>query len=253
MANKGVGLNTKLVMPSVVIIATIAICLVLKPEEPTELYWVNLGFGVFWELIFFGWMALSRSETSVVSSVFKAVSGGMSLYYVIISFLIMLVYTIGLAEHIHIKWYICVLVVLTIIWYILGSLVAHYDNSFSDQQDMLNESKAIVTLNASKMLQLVIRCSQIYKGQGAKYATEANIKNPVERLSQKFQFISPNVLKNSMAVSQLNMIITTCDELLDNLESAEDKETFKKAEEKLERFVKTSIADIDFLKNTTRR
>lgn len=253
MASKGIGLNTKLVMPIVVIIATIAICLVLKPEEPTELYWVNLGFGVFWELIFFGWMSLSRSDTSTVSSVFKAVSGGMSLYYVFISFVIMLVYTIGLTEHIHIKWYICVLVVLTIIWYVLGSLVAHYDNSFSDQQDALNESKAIVTLNASKISQLVIRCSQIYKEHGVKYTTQANVKNPIERLSQKFQFISPNVLKNSMAVTQLNMMIITCDELLDNLESAEDSEAFGKAEEKLERFVKASIADIDFLKNTTRR
>ena len=56
-----------------------------------------------------------------------------------------------------------------------------------------------------------------------------------------------------MAVSQLNMMINTCDELLDNLEDSVDKDTFKKAEEKLERFVKTSIADIDFLKKTTRK
>lgn len=253
MSNKGIGMNTKLVMPIVVIIATIVICLILKPEEPTTLYWINLGFGIFWEFIFFGWMSLSRSDTSVVSSVFKAVSGGMSLYYVFISFIIMLVYTIGLAEQIHIKWYLSVLAVLTIIWYVLGSLVAHYDNVISDKQDSLNESSAIVALNSSKMSQLAVRCNQIYKNHETKYVTEANIKNPVERLSQKFQFITPNVLRNSMAVSQLNMMINTCDELLDNLEDSVDKDTFKKAEEKLERFVKTSIADIDFLKKTTRK
>ena len=165
----------------------------------------------------------------------------------------MLVYTIGLAEHVHIKWYICLLAALTIIWYIVGGFIAHYDNVFSDQQDALNESKAITTLNASKMSQLVIRCSQIYKENGTKYTIQVNAKNPMERLAQKFQFISPNVLRHSTAVAQLNMMITTCDELLDKLESAEDNETFKKAEEKLERFVKTSIADIDFLKNTMRR
>lgn len=252
MASKGIGLNTRLVMPLVVIIATIVIGLVLKSEEPTTLYWVNLGFGVFWEFVFFGWLALSRSDTSEVSSVFKAVSGGMSLYYVFISFIVMLVYTIGLSSHVHIKWYICVLAALTVIWYVLGSLVAHYDNSFSAQQDSLNDSKAVVTLNASKMLQLSARYSQICKELGVKYGMETNAKNPVGQLSQKFQFISPNVLRKSTAVARLNAMITACDELLDNLESAEDKEAFKKAEEKLERFVKTSIADIDFLKNTTR-
>lgn len=252
MVNKGVGLNTKFVMPLIVIIATLVITLVLKPEEPTTLFWVNLGFGLLWEFVFFGWLALSRSDSSSFSSVFKAVSGGMSLYYVVISFFVMLVYSIGLSDVIHIKWYICILVVLTVLWYVLGSLVIHYDNSFSTGQQELNDAKAVTTLNTAKLSMLANRCSQIYDDHGEKYETEANIKNPVERLLPKFKSITPNVLRNSMTVTQLNLIINNCEELLDKLESAEDKEAFKAAEEKLERFIKTSISDVDFLKSTAR-
>lgn len=252
MANKGIGFNTKLVMPVLVIITTLVISLVLKPAETTALFWVNLGFGLLWEFIFFGWMALSRSNTSAVSSVFKAVSGGMSLYYVFISFIVMLVYSIGLSDTIHIKWYICILVVLTLIWYVLGSFVAHYDNSFSAGQEKLNDAKVVASLNSAKMAQLVERCSQIYGSHGVEFTTEANIKNPLDRLFRKFQFLTPNVLRNSTAVAQLNTIINTCDDLLDNLDATTDNETFKKAEEKLEKYVRTSMSDIDFLKNTTR-
>lgn len=253
MANKGIGLNTSLVMPIVIIIATIVICLLLKSEEPTTLYWVNFGFGIFWELIFFGWMALSRSDTSAVSSVFKAVSGGMSLYYISISFIVMLIYTLGLTEHIELKWYICIQFALTLIWYVLGSLAAHYDNSFSAKQEKLNELRFVVTLNASKVSQLATRCSQIYAAHNMAYKTEANIKNPIERLSQKIKFLTPNVLQNATVATQLNLMIDTCDELLDKLDGAENDDSFKRAEEKLDSFVKTSIADIDFLKSTARR
>lgn len=251
MANKGISLNTRFVMPVVVILATLVVSLVLKPEEVTPLFYVNLCFGIFWELVFFAWMAFSRSDTSALSSVFKAVSGGMSLYYVFISFIVMLVYSIGLAGIIHLKWYICILSVLTILWYALGSFVAHYDNAFNARQGVLNDARAVIALDSAKISKMVERCSRIYDTQGVKYKTEANVKNPVEKLYRKMNTITPNVLRNSMAVTQLNLIINTCEELLDALESAENIDAFKSAEEKLERFIKSSVSDVDFLKSTS--
>ena len=90
------------------------------------------------------------------------------------------------------------------------------------------------------------------QGTWRKYDIEVNTQDPLGRLFHKYQFISPNVLMNSTTMLQLNTIITTCDELLINLECAKDKEAFNKAKEKLEHFVKAAIADIDFIKNTTR-
>ena len=245
MKNRNIGLNTRIVMPVVTVITTIIITLVLKPKDSTSLYWINLCIGIFLESLLFVWLAFSRTETIELSSVFKAVSGGLTLYYVLISFLVMIVYSTVFYDIVDIKWYISILLVLILIWYIFGSLVAYTDNKTISKE---NKEKEAIVFDVAKISSLRVRFSLVF----AKFVTEGYMINPMEKLQHKMQFISPNVLRNANTVAKLNLMIENCECLLIKMESSVNKEDFINIEKELKQFINISIQEIDNLKKITR-
>ena len=122
-----INLMANVVMPVITLLTTIALAFLFQPEECGTLFYFNLCYILFLECIFFGWLSFLRSGTQEVSTVFRIVTGVMAIYYVIIGASIMLVYSLILSHWVGIKWYIAVLFVLTLLWFILATLIAQAD------------------------------------------------------------------------------------------------------------------------------
>jgi len=124
---KKTSLFLNVVVPLLVLIVTMILFFVLGPTEKTTLFYVNLGYALFLEAIFLGYLRFARLDSAETTGAFYSVVGVYSTYYIIIGFIIMMVYTLGLAEIIVLKYYVSTLAVFTLAWIIVGTLLTETD------------------------------------------------------------------------------------------------------------------------------
>ena len=143
MASKKINTLTNIVMSCVVYVVTIALALLLKPEEVTALYWVNMGYLVILETIFFGWLLWARTDSKEVTSMLLVIMGTYAAYYVsaglvciVVSALLSLVITVS------VKWYVAALIVLTVLWLVPASLIAQVDSNHAERQEQVADKRA---------------------------------------------------------------------------------------------------------------
>jgi len=129
MTNKNVNIIASVVLPIVLIMITIALFIIFKPKETTSLFWINLFFAVFLEVVFFCFLNLLQIKTKDLSTPFFAIFGIYCLYYIILVFSGMLVYSLILTHFTdsH-KIYIAVLLALTFLWIVVSVLTAQTNN-----------------------------------------------------------------------------------------------------------------------------
>lgn len=250
--NDKINTFSNIVMLVVVIVATILLFFVFQPEKSGTLFYFNLFYTVLLETVFFGWLALLREGGKLFSVAFRAAMGVCALYYVVVGFGWMLLYGLLLSTFVALRWYIAAIVVMTLLWLIVGSLLAQNDSGYKESMEQLADDTFSIAFFKAKAEQLCRRCEDVYADKHLVYQTAANLHTPMEKLSNKIAFITSNVLRNQNTVTQLNTILIQCADCLDALERASE-EQLPDAERKLLRCIDTAIADIDFLKNTTRR
>lgn len=249
--NDKINTFSNAVVPGVVIVATVLLFFVFQPEGSGALFYLNLCYMVALEAVFFGWLALLREGGKHFSVAFRAAMGICALYYVVAGFGWMLLYGLLLCAFVALKWYIAVIVVMTLLWLIAGSLLAQTDSNYKESMERLADDTCSIGFFKAKAEQLCRRCEEVYADRHLVYQTAANLRSPMEKLSVKIAFITPNVLRNSNAVAQLNIALAQCTDCLDALEQASE-EQLPDAERKLLRCIDTAVTVIDFLKNTAR-
>ncbi|GAP71958.1 hypothetical protein SAMD00024442_20_47 [Candidatus Symbiothrix dinenymphae] len=79
MSNKKINIVANVILPAVVIVITASLFFMFRPEETTTLFYLNLGYTIFLEAIFFGYINLMYSKIKSFSTPFYAVFG--ILYY----------------------------------------------------------------------------------------------------------------------------------------------------------------------------
>ncbi len=250
-------MNTKIntfanvVMPVSVIVITILLFFLFQPENSGALFYINLCYTVLLEGVFFGWLSLLRMGGNNFSVAFRAAMGICALYYVVAGFGWMLLYGLVLSAMLALKWYIALIIVMTLLWLVIGSLLAQTDNGYKESMEQLADDTQSISFFKAKADRLARRCEEVYADKQLTYRTGTTMRTPVEKLSGKIAFITPNVLHSTNAVAQLNAILTQCADYIDALEQA-SAEQVPDAERKLLRYIDTAISDIDFLKNTAR-
>ena len=79
MVTKKITLLTSVVLPILVIGATLGLALLFRPEETTSLFWINLVYGILLEGLFFGWMEWFRrpqeGTTPMLSMILSVYAG----------------------------------------------------------------------------------------------------------------------------------------------------------------------------------
>jgi hypothetical protein len=250
--NKIINTFANVILPALVIAMTATLFIMFRPENCTALFYLNLGYTILLEVIFFGYINLLYRKMTAVSTPFLAVFGIYSLYYVIAGAGWMLLYSLALSYVFSIKIYIAALIVLTLLWIIISVLTAQVDSNYKETTDKLNDRRYTLEYYAQKMTQLASRYEKLCAEKGIRYATESNNRTVLDRLKTKIGFLTPNVLDGETARSQLNEILDKCEEIIEETALAPD-DTLVEWERKMQRFVNKSMDELDMLKNMNRR
>lgn len=250
--NDKINTFANVVMPVIVILTTILLFFLFQPEGSGALFYVNLCYTVILEGIFFGWLGLLRMGGTNFSVAFRAAMGICAFYYVVAGFSWMLLYGLVLSIFLALKWYIALIIVMTLIWLVVGSLLAQTDSNYKKSVEQLGDDTRSISFFKTKAEHLSRRCEEVYVDKQLTFHTNTIMRSPVEKLSNKITFITPNVLQSTNAVAQLNTILAQCADYVEALEQASGEQV-PGAERKLLRYIDTAISDIDFLKNTARR
>lgn len=134
MANSKISLITGVIIPVIVVITTIAMFFVWTNEERSALFYLNLSYTVLLELLFFGYIRFMRMGVTHFTGAFYSIMAVWSIYYIIVGFLVML-----LSWALPIKFYITLLVIITLFWLIVGALVAQTDSDHKEDMELTEQ------------------------------------------------------------------------------------------------------------------
>jgi len=247
MSNKTINTIANVVLPIVVIIATIAVFLLLKTQNSTALFYINLCYAVFLEVVFFGYLTFLRAKVKDLSVPFFASLGVYCLYYIIAGIAWMLVYSLKLVYFMPLNIHIAVLVVLTLIWIIVSVLTAQTDSNYKQGVDKLKGEVQSLNFYKQKITLLASRYENLCKEKGLKYQTESSNRTELERLKGKISFLTPNVLRNEAAAEQLTALIGKCEGMVSEMEEA-TAETAPDIQKRMVKFVDNAIGEVDMLR-----
>jgi len=248
---KKISFISNVVVPLLTLIVTTILFFVLGPTEKTTLFYVNLGYALFLEAIFFGYLSFARSGSAETTGAFYSVIGVYSTYYIIIGFIMMMVYTLGLSEIMALKYYISALAVFTLAWIIVGTLLAETDVYHKADTVQLGERGKTLHYYLEKMAQIERRYIALSKKLELP-STSENYACEFSRLTVKVKSLLPNVFNSETAQSTLSTMINSCDEVLNGIEDGQhiDKEAIINA---VKRTIDRNIEDIELLKSLTRK
>ncbi|MBQ5775083.1 MAG: hypothetical protein IIW05_04355 [Paludibacteraceae bacterium] len=142
------------------ILVTILGFFLFFPSNPTALFYINLVYLIVLEGLFFGWFNIGKLESDRAQTpFFKVFIGVHTMYFLMISLIWMLLYTLFLSQSGHewlsklfetesiaswpvlsVRVYVLIIGVLAVIWMILASIVGRQDMAYHTQQTQLEEN-----------------------------------------------------------------------------------------------------------------
>ncbi len=250
--SKKVNIIANFVLPIVVIAITITLFFMFKPEETTTLFYLNLGYTVFLEVVFFGYLNFLYAKIREFSTPLYAIFGVYAIYYVAIGLVWMLSYSLILSHFAPIKIYVAVLMVLTLLWIIISVLTAQTDSNYKETIGKLEDDAQTLNFYTQKMNMLANRYEKLCIEKGLKYETDSNNRTVLDRLKGKISFLTPNILNSETAISQLTVLLTKSEDIIEETESA-TIDALPEIQKKMQRFVDNAVAEIDLLKNLTKQ
>ena len=137
--------------------------MLLRPEDPTSLYWINLAYSICLEVLFFVWLRWGRISSRSVDEqtiYFRVFLGVGTLYYIIAAVLWMVFYFLCgtrtgqqlLAIHfdlpdilatwpeMSIRIYLFGILGLTVLWIVIASIVGRHDVKYNTMQTALENA-----------------------------------------------------------------------------------------------------------------
>jgi hypothetical protein len=251
-SNKTIKHRAGAILPATTAVLTAILFFIFRPDNHTAIFYLNLGYTILLEAIFFAYINLLYRRTTTVSTPFIALFGIYSLYYILLGTSVMLLYSQTLSHLVAPKIYIATLIALTLLWIIVSLLTAQVDSHFNETVEQLNNRRATLEYYAQKITMLASRYEKLSQEKGIRYATESNNRTVLDKLVMKIGFLSPNVLDNATVHSQLNAIIDKCEEIIEETALSSDEAQIE-WEKKMRRFVNKTIEELDMIKNTYRR
>lgn len=142
MATKKIRILSSVVLPILVLGATVGVCLLFQPAETTPLFWVNLVYGLILEAIFFGWMEWFRRPQEGTTPMLSMILGVYAGWYVLCGGLCILGSAIAsFFIAVQLKWYLAALIVLTIAWCIPAFFIAEADSNHAERMEDAEERR----------------------------------------------------------------------------------------------------------------
>lgn len=246
MPNKQISVFSNVVLPILVAGTTILLFMLFKPEDASVLFYTNLGYTLFIEAIYFGYLAVSRTKSGSLSTVFKVVLGVWAVNYVILGATWMLVFSLILGGILSFKMYLAIHVVLLLLWIIVASLVAQTDNNHKEYTDKIAQQGRTIQFYGEKFKLIIARYNQECSKRGLK----ASVK--LEILQTTMLHMPPSIFRDETTCTQLNFILDSCELIVDELEKSEGEESVKSIDERMNRFAINATDELRMLKNMSR-
>jgi len=251
MSNTKINNIANIILPIMVIVITITLFFMFKPQETTSLFYINLFYIVFLDAIFFGYLNVLHAKTKELSAPYFAVFGIYCLYYIIIGLGWLLLYSLLLSHFAPLKVYITGLMILTLLWIIISVLTAQTDSNYKQTIEKLKEQGQSLNFYTQKITLLASRYANLCDEKGFKYETDSNNRTVLDRLMGKISFLTPNIFSNETAAVQISSMLSKCEDIIDETESVTEEKS-EEIQKKMQRFVDNAVAEIDMLKNLTK-
>ena len=252
MLNKRINTIAGIILPVVVMIMTAALFIMFKPQEATALFYINLGYVIFLEAVFFGYLNLFRANREELSMPFLAIFGVFSVYYILLGLGWVFVYSLILLNYMPLKVYAAGLMILTLLWILISVLTAQTDSNYKQTVDRQKEQSQSLDFYSQKITLLASRYAKLCEEKGLKYETDSNNRTALDRLMVKIRFLTPNVLRSETAIVQITSLLSKCEDIIEETELATE-DNLAVVDKKMQRFVDNAVAEIDMLKNLTKR
>lgn len=248
MTNKTINVLTDFALPFITIVLTIVLFFIFRPKVMTGLFWINMGYCILLEVVFFGYIISLRRNIESFSAPLKAVFGVFALYYIVVGLICMLLYSLLLVHFMSLKFYISALIIITLLWIIGSLLTLQAGSNYEATQEKNAEKRKLLNFHIEKIKMLANRYANLYEEKQLIYDKASNQRTALDKLATKINGLTPGVFKNETATIQINTIISKCELLLDEAEMTTE-EQMPEIEKKIQRFVETSIIEINMLQS----
>jgi hypothetical protein len=239
------------VIPALVIVATVALFFVFGGQEKTALFWFNLCYTVALEAVFFGYLGIVRASSDKLTGAFYSIMGVWALYYVIAGVAVILLYSVALSLFVPMKFYVAVVVVLTLLWLIVAGWVAETDSRHAEETAQLHSRGKTLSYYAAQMAQLEKEYMELRRMLEIP-STMQSYDCELTPLTVKMKSLLPGAFNLDTTQAKLDKIIDQCTLLLNSFRNHPSLDP-KSVPDKVKRFAERSIDEIEIIKTLTKK
>ena len=245
MSTGRINLMASVILPLTIIGVTVGMFLFFRTEDAGVLFYTNLGYSVWLEVVFFGIMNLLYARSPALSVPFYTVLGTTAWSYVVLGCGWMFLYSLFFPEMFAFRYYVLGIVVVTLIWGAAIVVMMRVDACYKESVDVLDRRQRVLRDYAGEMERLASRYAAVCQEKGIRYRTDSNNRTVLDRLCGKMRGLTPNLLEAEGVVAQLERILTQCRELVEK--------TGEGSDEKMQQWVEMASEELEWLKSKTRK
>lgn len=231
-----------IVIPMLVIVCTIAFGFCFAPEKPSSLFFFNMFYLVFLEMIFFGVLDFRRMVKNSERKSYYLAKNMMSLYYVFTGIMIMAVY-LFLMNRLHGMFYITFQIAILILWILW--LVSQNRSGIRLLSVKDADSSEHIAEFLEKLEMLSARYVLLSSIQG--WGSAGDVGNPFLFLIERSAKLPEKSVGSTQLRLILNEILYQGDQLLAEHEKGAQQK-YPEVESKYIQYKTISLAKIDLIK-----
>jgi hypothetical protein len=219
-------MKRKINISLILLLCTIAITIFLflfwtKEENRTALFSFNLAYTIFLELLFYGFIYITRFNSKKILGSTYSVLGSILFFYLIFGIGTILIFNLFLLNLISVKWYYSVIIVGTLIGIISTGFTLKLNNNvvveneksekiFEFQSNLIQELKYLESKYKSELLK-----------KGISESFESEYDSIISKLINKVQFANPKTIENNISYSKIKDSISSIDSQIMEIKKSE--------------------------------
>ena len=215
-------INISLILLLCTIAATVFLFMYWSKEENrTSLFAFNLGYTIFLELLFYGFIYITRFNSKKILGSTYSVLGSILFFYLIFGLAAILIFNFLLLDLISVKWYYSVIVVGTLFGLISTGFSLKLNNNVVEK----NEKSEKIFETQSTLVQELKYLENQYKSalskKGLSESFESEFHSIISKLTNKVQFNNPKIIENNLSNSKIKDSISSIKGNIIELKDAE--------------------------------
>ncbi|MDX9799183.1 MAG: hypothetical protein RBT05_10035 [Bacteroidales bacterium] len=219
-------MKRKINISLILLLCTIAVTVFLflfwsKEENRTALFAFNLGYTIFLELLFYGFIYITRFNSKKILGSTYSVLGSILFFYLIFGLATILIYNLLLLDIISIKWYYSIIIIGTLFGLISTGFTLKLNNNVVGE----NEKTEEVFESKSTLIQELRYLENKYKSElskkGLSESFESEYDTVINKLTNKVQFVNPKIIENNNSYSKIKESISSIENIITEFKKSE--------------------------------